>query len=113
MPICGDDDDADYAECGREIDCDNCSGDDVNNNDDSDVINGNKRKCKNVFWEPLPGVKFARCQIVRRPCQIVFSVKLSWFQNVRCQIVRGVKLSANTAGVKLSAVSNCPGVKLS
>ena len=31
----------------------------------------------------------------------------------RCQIVRGVKLSVFTHGVKLSAVSNCPGVKLS
>ena len=30
-----------------------------------------------------------------------------------CQIVRGVKLSVFTHGVKLSAVSNCPGVKLS
>ena len=32
---------------------------------------------------------------------------------LRCQIVRGVKLSVFTHGVKLSAVSNCPGVKLS
>ena len=30
-----------------------------------------------------------------------------------CQIVRGVKLSVFTHGVKLSTVSNCPGVKLS
>ena len=30
-----------------------------------------------------------------------------------CQIVLGVKLSVFTHGVKLSAVSNCPGVKLS
>ena len=51
-----------------------------------------------------------RCQIVRfyTWCQIVRGVKLSW-----CQIVLGVKLSANMGSVKLSAVSNCPGVKLS
>ena len=34
--------------------------------------------------------------------------KIPW-----CQIVCGVKLSVFTHGVKLSAVSNCPGVKLS
>ena len=36
------------------------------------------------------------------------TAKFSW-----CQIVCGVKLSVFTHGVKLSAVSNCPGVKLS
>ena len=51
--------------------------------------------------------QFNRCQIVQ--CQIVHGlklsgVKLSWCQIVRCQIV---------CGVNVSAVSNCPGVKLS
>ena len=70
-------------------------------------------------------------------CQIVCCVKLSAVSNYpRCQIVRGVKLSAvsncprcqivrcqivrcqivhivKLSGVKLSMLSNCPGVKLS
>ena len=42
------------------------------------------------------------------PLYLIYVVKFSW-----CQIVRGVNLSVFTHGVKLSAVSNCPGVKLS
>ena len=57
------------------------------------LVHFNTRKCFVLLIflkENIPGPKFSRCQIV-------------------CD----VKLSVFTHGVKLSAVSNCPGVKLS
>ena len=49
------------------------------------------------------------CPLLSIVSQCVWGEKLSAMSNCpQCQIVRGVKLS----GVKLSTVSNCPGVKL-
>ena len=51
MSICGDDD-ADYADCGHEFGCDNCSDDDVDNNDDDGVYDYQRRR-ENLFGETI------------------------------------------------------------
>ena len=58
-------------------------------------------------------VRFSSFQCKKNVLLILMKENIPGAKCSRCQNVCGVKLSVFTHGVKLSAVSNCPGVKLS